>query len=176
MFVVLSAGKVEFPCNRSFVPFVRWYSEMRKRRLRPHSCRTPVAHATALPSDGADKTSRVLNRVEHQGHPRVQCQSAKNSNGHNNLLSWTTINCRWLLRIKDSSPLSQIIKLSTRNALILFFIHLAGSFSYTWNTAEVVEEPETFCWNYCGNNKFGLFSHFFEESQLSDILLESFWQ
>lgn len=98
--VVLSAGKVEFPCNRSFVSFFcvdiqRWG----KRRLRPHSRRAPVAHATALPSAGADKTSRVLNRVEQQGRPRVQCQSAKNSNGHNNLLSWTTINCRWLLRI-----------------------------------------------------------------------------
>ena len=99
--VVLSAGKVEFPCNRSFVSFFcvdiqRWG----KRRLRPYSRRAPVVHATALPRAGADKTSRVLNRVEQQGRPRVQCQSAKNSNGHNNLLSWTTINCRWLLRIK----------------------------------------------------------------------------
>ena len=54
--VVLSAGKVEFLCNRSFVSFFcvgiqRWG----KRRLRPHSHRAPVAHATALPSGGADK-------------------------------------------------------------------------------------------------------------------------
>ena len=54
--VVLSAGKVEFPCNRSFVSFFcvdiqRWG----KRRLRPHSRRAPVAHARALPSGGTDK-------------------------------------------------------------------------------------------------------------------------